>query len=158
MQNLKLNDPESIYDNLTRDPEHLGILRKMVDENPSSFSEYFEKDHLPEDEFCGHPFLDWLCRVAFKWCGCAAGNGARLMVLYKIMKIEKEKPDFRQREAAYSKIFCDNGVRCMTMDFFENFSLFSHGGSCYSSWIDYDGELVWRHLEKWAGDKGSELG
>lgn len=155
--NLKtLNNPEEIIKTLTKTPEHLGVIYKIIKADEKAFMEYFDGSMYIDEDLEKYPFLAFLSSQVFKWCACAVGHDGRLEALYELMKMiddkQQDKISYEEYKQKIQAMGGDN-VFCILMDFFGDFSLFSHGGSCYGSWLDYDGALVYAHLKNFMKDK-----
>lgn len=152
----QVNDHEAIFSALTRTPEHLGVLRKIILKEPTQWADAFSppKDLYVEEFDKENPFLSWLAYSAFKWCGCNSGMEGRFETLYQLMVIMEKACDKHytlDMKLKDIENLCGDtsGSFDIIMDYFSDFSLFSHGGSNTGSWIDYDGHIVYAHLKHW---------
>lgn len=145
---VDLNNPEEIIKTMKGGkPSHLAVLYNQYLKDPVVFNRYFKED-VYNEELQGHPFLYWLSVNVFKWCGCHTGLIGRLSVLYKLMNIFSTTWEtYEEKQSEILKVCGSMETFDILMDSFDSYSLFSHGGSNYSSWINYDGHLVKQALD-----------
>jgi hypothetical protein len=153
-----LKNPEFIISNLYTKIEHMTKIRNIIEKEKKEFLDYFnEETYFNDEEFYEQPFLAFLCdRLVFNWCGCAVGKVGRLEVLFKLMTLADDNIQKKISYKEYQKRIADLGgdeVFSVLMDLIGNFSLFSHGGSCFGAWLDYDGLFVFECLKLFFQDQ-----
>ena len=150
MTKEELKNPDFILGKLHSQLAHLAVIRNSIYKDAGIFLSYFREDMHLDEEFQDFPFLAYLCHQVFNWCGCGVGNGNRLKVLFHLMEMNDDRMNKKITYEEFNekiKAIGGDNVYCVLMDFFGNKSLFSHGGSCYGAWLDYDGQFVYDCLK-----------